>query len=120
MHHSSVVRMKILRPKEKEIYQLVFTSLTLAQSGCIRWPRVLGHGDQGAFLDHPVTCAEWLAKKPGRDEKTTSKKCSQGAGVSSRVRKQDLGRYIIQANLLTSVTFVFLDKLFAFGTYFPV
>lgn len=76
------------------------------------WPRVLGHGDQGAFLDHPVTCAEWLAKKPRRDEKTTSKKCSQGAGVSSRVRKQDLGRDIMQTNLLTSVTFAFLDKLF--------
>lgn len=59
--------------RKKKIYQLVFTSLTLARSGCIRWPRVLGHGDQGAFLDHPVTCAEWLAKKPGRDEKTTSK-----------------------------------------------
>lgn len=51
-------------------------------------------------------------KKPRRDEKTTSKKCSQGAGVSSRVRKQDLGRDIMQTNLLTSVTFAFLDKLF--------
>lgn len=32
--------------------------------------------------------------------------------MSSRVRKQDLGRDIVQTNLLTSVTFVFLDKLF--------
>lgn len=32
-------------------------------------------------------------------------KRSQDAGMSSRVRKQDLERYIMQTNLLTSVTF---------------
>lgn len=69
------------------------------------WPRVLGHGDdQGALLDHSVTCAEWLAKKPGRDERPCPKMFS-GRWHASRVGKQDLGRYVMQTNLLTSVTF---------------
>lgn len=52
------------------------------------------------------------SKKAQERWKDHVQKCSQGAGVSSRVRKQDLGRDIVQTNLLTSVTFVFLDKLF--------
>lgn len=81
VHHSNVVRMKILRPKEKKNLPAGFHLPTLARSGCICCSIELGaYGDQGAFLDHPVTCAEWLAKKPGRDEKTTSKNVLRALG----------------------------------------
>lgn len=89
------------KAKPKKIYQLVFTSLTLARAFCIHcsiepgnmvWPRVLGHSDdQGAFLDHSVTCAEWLAKKPRRDErpwpKTFSGRWHVQQGQEARFRK---------------------------------
>lgn len=112
VHHSNVVRMKILRPKEKKNlpagFHLPYSSpvwlYPLAKGLGTWWPR---------SLPGPSCYMCWMASKKARERwKDHIQKWSQGAGVSSRVRKQDLGRYIIQANLLTSVTFVFLDKLF--------
>lgn len=115
--------------KGKKIYQLGFTSLTLIQSFCthcstfelgnMAWPMVLGHSDQGGpfwtILLHVLN--GWL-KSPG-EMKDHIQTYSQGAGMPSGARKQGLGRHI-WTNLLTRVTFVFLAKLFEFGTYFPI
>lgn len=87
--------------------------------GNMAWPMVLGHSDQGGpswtILLHVLN--GWL-RRPGEMEDHIQT-YSQGAGMPSGARKQGLGRHI-WTNLLTRVTFVFLAKLFEFGTYFPI
>lgn len=82
------------------------------------WPRVLGHSDQGARLNHSVLCVEWLVEKPRGDERPHPYMFS-GCWRVQQDQEARLRRHI-WTNLLTRITFVFLAKLFEFGTYFPI
>lgn len=78
------------------------------------WDIMTGEGGSWTIL--LLVLNGWL--KSPREMEDHIQTYSQGAGMPSGAKKQGLGRHI-WTNLLARVTFVFLAKLFEFGTYFP-
>lgn len=107
------------------IYQLAFTFITLTNLfvpiAPLNWECGVAKGLRAQWLRSPhessCSCFRLLAAKPRRDERPS--RYSQGAGVSSRARKQDLGRRI-QTYLLPRDTVLCSLTNFEFGTYFPI